>query len=181
MSLGGLNIEYLEQYDSNEFQIKNKGTWISATVTRKTKDGTGKTPDKRRNEISFRNGFAYNYHFKVQITGSQKNSIVNIWQIKKLGDNFPRISIGIKRSDNGNQLAYKVRDNPSITIDDANEHNVFVDCKNGKLFIDNKLVTEFKPYIGESCICKFGIEADVLNVDQPIKVVYSNIKLTKIE
>lgn len=180
MSLGGINIEFLEQYNPNEFTINDKGTLISATVTRKSKDGTGKTPDKRRNEISFRNGFSYNYRFKVKITGSQKNSIVNIWQIKKLGDNFPIISIGIKRGDSGNQLAYKKRDNPSITIDDANEHDVYVNCKDGKLFIDSKLVTEFKPYIGESSICKFGIEADYSNVDQPIQVIYSNIKLTKI-
>lgn len=179
MFVGGLSIKYLEQYNPTEFQIKNKGTWISATISKKTTDGTGKTPDKRRNEISFRNGFAYNYKFKIQITGSQKKSIVNIWQIKKLGENYPRISIGIKRDEDGNQLAYKKRDAHSITIDDADEHDVFVDCKNGKLYIDTELVTEFKPYIGESCICKFGIEADVSNVDQPIKVVYSNIKLNK--
>lgn len=179
MFIGGLKIEYLKQYNSKEFDINDKGTLIKASVTHKSKDGTGKTPDKRRNEISFRNGFAYNYKFKVQITGSQKNSIVNIWQIKKLGENFPRISIGIKRNE-GNQLAYKKRDEPSITIDAADEHDIYVNCKDGKLFIDNKLVTEFKPYIGESSICKFGIEADIKNVDQPIQVIYSNIKLTKI-
>lgn len=180
MFIGGLKIEYLKQYNSKEFDINDKGTLIKASVTHKSKDGTGKTPDKRRNEISFRNGFAYNYKFKLQITGSQKNSIVNIWQIKKLGENFPRISIGIKRNEDGNQLAYKKRDTPSITIDDADEHDIYVNCKDGKLFIDNKLVTEFKPYIGESSICKFGIEADITNVDQPIQVIYSNIKLTKI-
>ena len=179
MYIGGLNIDYLEQYNSNEFSINDKGTLIRATVTRKSKDGTGKTPDKRRNEISFRNGFSYNYNFKVQITGSQKNSIVNIWQIKKLGDNFPIISIGIKRDDGGNHLAYKIRENSSVVISDADKHDVVVDSKNGKLFIDNKLITKFKPYIGDSCICKFGIEADVSNVDQPIQVIYSNIKLTK--
>lgn len=178
--LGNVNIDYLEQYNPKEFVIQKNGTFIKAIVNKRSKDGTGKTPDKRRNEISFRNAFIYNYEFDIQIKGSQKNAIVNIWQIKKLGDNYPIISLGIKRQDQNEKLAYKKRDNSSIVIKDADTHHVVVDCKNGNLYVDKVLITTFKPYIGESSICKFGIEADDNNVDQEIVVTYSNIKLIKI-
>lgn len=178
--IGGLTIEYLSQFDSKQFSIENGGVKIQAVVDKTSGDGTGRTPHKRRNEISFRNGAAYNYTFKMQITGSQKETIANLWQIKQLGDKFPRISLGVKRGDK-EKLALKTGSAPSVVISDANVHNVFVDCKHGKLMVDGKQVCKFDTHSDNETIIKFGIEADVENVDKKITVIYSDIKLEKIK
>jgi hypothetical protein len=177
---GGEKIRYLQQFNSSQYTLSRDGTRIKALVDKTTQDGTGVTPHKRRNEISFRNGANYNYWFKLNINGSQKNEIANLWQIKTKGDKYPRISLGVKRIDNKNKLAYKIGSQNSKIIDEAASiYTIYVDCKVGELHVNGKKIAKFNSHSDENTITKFGIEADKDCVDCTITAVYTDIKLTK--
>lgn len=177
---GGEKIKYLKQFNPLQYMLSHNGTRIKAVVDKTTKDGTGVTPHKRRNEISFRNGAAYNYSFKLSISGSQKNEIANLWQIKTKGDKFPRISLGVKRDGDKNKLAYKIHSSDSEMFNEiTNTYLIFVDCKNGDLYVNGKKIAKFNSHNDENTIAKFGIEADKDCVDCTIIAIYSDIKLTK--
>lgn len=176
--VGGEMLSILPQYNEKEYKINSDGTEIKAVVDTTSGDGTGTTPHKRRNEISFRDGCSYNYSFQLEIKGSQKDAIVNLWQIKQLGDKFPRISLGVKRVKGEDKLALKVGSDASTVIGDAGKHVIKVDCENGKLFVDGKQVATFKSHSNDETIAKFGIEADKEFVDKPITIFYKNLKIS---
>lgn len=177
---GGEKIKYLEQFNSSQYTLSHYGTRIKAVVDKTTQDGTGVTPHKRRNEISFRNGADYNYSFKLSVSGSQKNEIANLWQIKTKGEKYPRISLGVKRVDNKNKLAYKIGSQDSEIINEtANVYLISVNCKTGELFVNGKRIAKFNSHSDENTIAKFGIEADKDRVDCVITAIYTDIKLTR--
>lgn len=180
--LGGQKIKCQHQYEPKQYTFTKDGSIIKVWVDKTTGDGTGVTPHKRRNELSFRYGTGYNYSFKINTSGSQKNSIANIWQIKTKGETYPRISLGIKRVGTQAKFAYKINGNDSKVIDDDSKvFNIVVDCKKGELYINGKLIAKFNNHCNEDTITKFGIEADKDNVDEIISVTYSDVKLTPIK
>ncbi len=172
---GTQKIKYIEQFDSSQYTLDH--THIKAIIDKTSQDGTGVTPDKRRNEISIQNGASYNYTFQLKVNGSQKDAIANLWQIKAKHAKYPSISIGVKRVNNVNKLAYKSGSESSQIIGDIGTHDIKVNCKKGELFVDNKKITTFDAPNTDDTIAKFGIEADKDCVDGNITSIYSDIKL----
>jgi hypothetical protein len=178
VSLGGKTLSCLKQYCPTQYTVSSDGKNIKTIVDKTTKDGTGVTPDKRRNELSFRDGAKYNYSFTLHIDGSQKNAIANLWQMKTKGEKYPRLSLGVKRVGDSTKLAYKVGSKDSAIIGDAGVHKVQVKCKTGELFVDGKKITTFDSKHSDDTITKFGIEADKEYVDSVITVMFKDISLT---
>ena len=169
--IGGKKVVYHAQYEKGSMDIGANS--IRVKVAKKSGDGTGVTPDKKRNEISIQNAKDIkSYQFNVKASGNPGDNQANLFQITGVGQDQPLVALGIK---NG-QLGLKVNgsDSQELGIKAQQGANVKVNMKGdtGTITVGGK-TSKFDIHGGE-IIAKYGIESSSSFGKDPIEAQFSH-------